>query len=296
MSLKFGLVGTGSWARAVHAPALVAHDGVDFVGVWGRDLVATGGVADAHGVHAAASFHALIEECDAVALAVSPGAQPELAQLAAAAGCHLILEKPVGVDTESTRRTADALMSAGVVSTIFLSRLWDDGRTDWLREAVGSAGAGARIKYSWLSSALKPGSPASGGWRKDAGAILDVAPHILPILGLIAGPIQSIAAVGRRTATGGTLRIEHVSGATSEVRIDLAADVSFTQERITSEGLAAFDAWSNTEVVDFAAAYRGMLDDFLGRIRGESPTLRGEAASAASAVRVAALLETVSTP
>ena len=35
--LRFGLVGTGYWAREVHAAGLAAHPDVEFVGMWGRD-------------------------------------------------------------------------------------------------------------------------------------------------------------------------------------------------------------------------------------------------------------------
>ena len=34
--MRFGLVGTGHWAREVHGAALAAHPAVDLVGVWGR--------------------------------------------------------------------------------------------------------------------------------------------------------------------------------------------------------------------------------------------------------------------
>ncbi|NDZ89066.1 gfo/Idh/MocA family oxidoreductase, partial [Streptomyces sp. SID10115] len=34
--LRFGLVGTGPWASATHAPALSRHPGVDLNGIWGR--------------------------------------------------------------------------------------------------------------------------------------------------------------------------------------------------------------------------------------------------------------------
>jgi hypothetical protein len=36
-SLRFGLVGTGHWARITHAPALASTDGIEFAAVWGRD-------------------------------------------------------------------------------------------------------------------------------------------------------------------------------------------------------------------------------------------------------------------
>lgn len=35
--MRFGLVGTGYWARSVHAAALQKVDGVQLAGVWGRD-------------------------------------------------------------------------------------------------------------------------------------------------------------------------------------------------------------------------------------------------------------------
>jgi predicted dehydrogenase len=37
-SLRFGLVGTGYWARVAHAPALASTDGIEFTAVWGRNL------------------------------------------------------------------------------------------------------------------------------------------------------------------------------------------------------------------------------------------------------------------
>ena len=33
-ALRFGLVGTGHWARITHAPALASTDGIDFAAVW----------------------------------------------------------------------------------------------------------------------------------------------------------------------------------------------------------------------------------------------------------------------
>jgi predicted dehydrogenase len=48
--LRFGLVGTGFWARATHAPALAATQGVEFAAVWGRDRQATAELAAAYQV------------------------------------------------------------------------------------------------------------------------------------------------------------------------------------------------------------------------------------------------------
>ena len=36
--MRFGVLGTGHWAQAVHATALADHPSAELVGVWGRDL------------------------------------------------------------------------------------------------------------------------------------------------------------------------------------------------------------------------------------------------------------------
>ena len=71
-------------------------EAAEFIGVWGRDEAKTLHVAEELGVKSYSDLDALFGAVDAVAIAVSPEAQPELAVRAAQAGCHLLLDKPVG--------------------------------------------------------------------------------------------------------------------------------------------------------------------------------------------------------
>jgi len=50
--LRFGLAGTGYWARIAHAPALASTDGIEFTAVWGRNQKAAADLAAAYGVTA----------------------------------------------------------------------------------------------------------------------------------------------------------------------------------------------------------------------------------------------------
>lgn len=43
MGMRFGVVGTGFWARETHAAALATHPDADLVGVWGRSSALRGG-------------------------------------------------------------------------------------------------------------------------------------------------------------------------------------------------------------------------------------------------------------
>ena len=78
-SLKFGLVGTGYWARIAHAPALALTDGIELAGVWGRDPRAAAALAAEHGAVGFADVDALLAAVDGVAFAVPPDVQAPIA-------------------------------------------------------------------------------------------------------------------------------------------------------------------------------------------------------------------------
>lgn len=112
--IRFGLVGTGYWARIVHAPALASTPGVDLAAIWGRNPDATAALAAEFGATASQDFDAFLVGVDAVAFAVPPAVQAELAVRAAQAGRHLLLEKPIAL----TEETADALVAADRKSVV----------------------------------------------------------------------------------------------------------------------------------------------------------------------------------
>ena len=52
-TLRFGLVGTGYWARETHAPGIAAAAGATLAAVWGRDHAAASALAARYGGTAA---------------------------------------------------------------------------------------------------------------------------------------------------------------------------------------------------------------------------------------------------
>ncbi|MCZ4606848.1 Gfo/Idh/MocA family oxidoreductase, partial [Streptomyces sp. Lzd4kr] len=77
--MRIGLLGTGPWAQMAHAPALSGHPELDFVGVWGRRTAPTKELADTYGVRAYAEVDALLADVGAVAVALPPAIQADLA-------------------------------------------------------------------------------------------------------------------------------------------------------------------------------------------------------------------------
>ena len=118
--MRFGLVGTGYWARMTHGPGIQASNN-DLVGVWGRDAAKTAGIAEALGVTAFPSHAALLDAVEAVAYAVPPDVQAPLAIDAARAGRHLLLDKPVALEAATARELGDVARASGVRSAVFFT-------------------------------------------------------------------------------------------------------------------------------------------------------------------------------
>ena len=215
MTVRFGVLGTGFWARRVHAAALAEHPRAELVGIWGRDVAKAKAVGAEHDVAGYADVDALLADVDAVAIALPPSVQAPLAVRAAEAGKHLLLEKPTALTVEDARRVADAVTAAGVASVVFFTWRFQQTTETWLDQAARSTLAGGA--GSWLSSLA--GSPFDDSpWRKEHGALWDIGPHLLSVLVPTLGPVRSVvAARGLRDTVHVVL--EHDGGRASTLSV-----------------------------------------------------------------------------
>ena len=222
MRMRFAVVGTGYWARETHATALAAHPDAELVGVWGRSLARATELADQFGARPYDDVDEMFADVDAVAFAVPPGVQADLAVRAANAGCHLLLDKPVAFTTAAADRVVEAVDRAGVRSLVFFTRRFTANQEEWLSEV--------RQEPAWNSgyvrmyaSIFEPGSPyGASEWRRSRGALWDIGPHALSILVPSLGPVDHVMADRGRGDTV-TVVAHHESGATSTMSLSLTA-------------------------------------------------------------------------
>jgi predicted dehydrogenase len=220
--MRIGLLGTGPWARMAHAPALSEHDGMDFVGVWGRRPEAAKELAELHGTRAYDDVDALLADVDAVAVALPPGVQAELAVRAARAGRHLLLDKPLAATVEEGRAVVDAVQDAGVASVVFFTTRFLTETDAWISEQAGKQGW-FTARAQWLGSVFTSDSPfADSPWRREKGALWDVGPHALSVLLPVLGDVRRVAAA---PGPGDTVHLvlEHAGGASSTLTLSLTA-------------------------------------------------------------------------
>jgi predicted dehydrogenase len=236
--MRIGVIGTGEWAQTLHLPTLARLDRVELAGVWGRDAAHTRAAADRFGISAFPEVNSLIEAVDIVSVAVAPEAAPDYAEAAAAAGRHLLLEKPIASEPHGARRVVDKVSECDVRAVVFLTRLFEPQQRAWLDQQ--KAKRPRRVTVSWRSAAMRPDSPFAGGWRDGADALLDVGPHIVAQFEHLLGPMIS-AQTERSNRTGQSeYTFEHEGGGTSQAILNLH-DPDADEERygITAAGSAA---------------------------------------------------------
>jgi predicted dehydrogenase len=218
--VKFGLAGTGYWAQVAHARALTGTDGAELTAVWGRDPGRAAALAGRHGAAAHTDFDAFLGEVDAVAFSLPPDVQSDLAVQAAAAGKHLLLEKPVALTVAAADALAAAVTAAGVASVVFFTARFQSDVRQWLAEAAGARWSGAQVV--WLGSALDDASPFNTPWRKREGGLWDLGPHVLSVLTPALGPVETVLADGGPGDVA-HLILRHEGGATSTATVTLQA-------------------------------------------------------------------------
>jgi len=219
--VRFGLAGTGYWARVTHAPALRSTAGVELAAVWGRNPQAAADVAAGCRATPYHDLSAFLAAVDAVSLAVPPDVQAAIATQAARAGKHLLLEKPVALTEAAADGLVEAVERAGVASVVFFTNRFQPDVRAWLAE-VEARGGWAGGASAWLGSALRESSPFNTPWRRDKGGLWDVGPHMVSLLWASLGPVTSVTAdSGLADVTH--LVLHHEGGATSTTTLTLSA-------------------------------------------------------------------------
>ncbi|MEU6071763.1 MULTISPECIES: Gfo/Idh/MocA family protein [Streptomyces] len=221
--MRVGLLGTGPWAQAAYAPALSGHGELDFAGVWGRRPQAASALAEQYGTRAYDDVDALLDDVDAVAVALPPTVQADLAVRAARARCHLLLDKPLSLDVADGRAVVEAAEGAGVATVVFFTTRFQKEPQAWIDEQAAVAGW-FTARAEWLGAVFTSDSPfAASPWRRAKGALWDVGPHALSVLLPVLGDVREVTAAAHGPGDTVHLVLDHVTGTSSTLTLSLTA-------------------------------------------------------------------------
>jgi predicted dehydrogenase len=189
-----GLVGAGIWAGTFHAPMLAQGPQTRLAGVWTRRPEAGRELAGRFGVPYCADYRDLLDRCEAVAFAVPPDVQAELAAQAARAGRALLLDKPVALDLAAAEELAGIADASGVPTQLVMTHRYRPAVREFLARARDFPVLGARA--SQLTGEFIEGPFLGHPWRLRRGVLYNTGPHGLDLLDAAVGPIKEIRTAG----------------------------------------------------------------------------------------------------
>lgn len=266
--MRVGVVGTGHWARVVHAAGAAAHPDVDLVAVWGRDRAKAEAIAADHAAVGLDDLDEMLDAVDILTVAVPPHVQAEVALRAAQAGTHLLLEKPISTDLAAADQLVAAVDRSGVSTVVFFTQRFVPVWERWLAGFEAGAVLGGRAE--WLGARFEPDSPYAGSvWRREEGALWDVGPHALSQLLPVLGPVVDVAGV-RGHGDLVHLALRHAGGATSTLALSLTMPAAAARV-----GVELYDerGWHTRpeEERDVAAAYATALSELVANAAAGVP-------------------------
>jgi predicted dehydrogenase len=196
----FGIVGAGVIA-ATHAEAITALLGARLLAV--TDVVPdrAEALAGTYGCAAEPGLGALLarEDVDVVSVCVPSGLHAEVGIQAAAAGKHLVVEKPMDVSLAAADRLIDAARAAGVAMTVISQHRFDPGLVE-LRRLLDQGVLGRLVlgeaRTKWYRSQVYYDSAAwRGSWALDGGSLMNQGIHYVDLLRWSMGPVAEVTAV-----------------------------------------------------------------------------------------------------
>lgn len=199
MSLGIVLVGSGSIAET-HARAIQASDKTRLVGVTGGSGAST--FANSFGCRHFATLEEALADADVAAIdhCGPSGTRVEATEAAAAAGRHVLVEKPIEVTLERADRMIDACRRGGVkLGVVFQSRFKDVYTTlhRWIDEGKLGRPVLGDAYVKWFRS---QDYYDSGGWRgtwasDGGGALMNQSIHTIDLLRWLMGDVTSVYGV-----------------------------------------------------------------------------------------------------
>jgi UDP-N-acetyl-2-amino-2-deoxyglucuronate dehydrogenase len=196
----FGIVGTGVIAQT-HAEAIAAIPAAALVAV--TDVVPERARAFArkHGCTAEPDLDALLARPDVevVSVCVPSGLHAAVGVQVAAAGKHLVVEKPIDVSLAAADRLIGAARAAGVVMTVISQHRFDPGLVELRRlldqGALGRLVLGEASTKWYRSQGYYDSAAWRGSWALDGGALMNQGIHYVDLLRWSMGPLAEVTGV-----------------------------------------------------------------------------------------------------
>lgn len=182
--MRVGIAGYGLAGRIFHAQ-LLKGSGFDVVGVLtNNEKRVQQAVADFPQVKIAATINQLLElELDLLVVASGNAVHLDQSLAGIAAGVPVVIDKPMALNFDETKRIVDASQANAVPVTVFFNRRWDSDSLT-LKKVMIEGLLGDIFRVDSRFERFRPNF-AEGSWREKyspeegGGLLLDLQPHLI---------------------------------------------------------------------------------------------------------------------
>lgn len=231
--IKVALVGCGRIASR-HFEAFREHrDRAELVAVADIDPTALAAAVEQTGAKGFPSLEALLagSDADVVALTTPSGLHAAQAMTCAAAGRHVVTEKPMATRWQDGKAMVAACDAAGV-RLFVVKQNRRNATVQLLKRAIDSGRFGrihmVNVNVFWTRPQAYYDSAAwRGTWEFDGGAFMNQASHYVDLLDWLVGPVESVQAYTATLARNievedsGVLAIRWRSGALGTMAVTM---------------------------------------------------------------------------
>lgn len=237
-SIRVGLVGYGLAGEFFHAPLIRASDGLDLVAVVTSREVRPGTT------RVASTDELLTMEVDLVVVATPNATHVPIASQALAAGAHVVVDKPLAVDSDEAAALVEQASAAHRLLSVFQNRRWD-GDFLTLLDLLGDQRLGRIHRFESRFERWRP--EVADVWRESSdpvdggGLLLDLGAHLIDQAVQLFGYIDSVYAEISRVRPGASteddvfLALRHHGGEVSHLSMSSVAAESGPRMRVLGE-------------------------------------------------------------
>ncbi len=307
--LRVACIGMGWWSDVL-ADAIQRSGKLKIVACYTRSDEKRRAFAAKYGCRAAPSYESILEDpgIEAIVNTTPNDAHLETTRVAAAAGKHVFLDKPIANTVSEGRAISEACRKAGVVLALGYQRR-RESHFRWIRRQIDEGAFGKLVNAEANISRDRLGKIDLGSWRYTAkgmpgGVMLQIGIHYTDVLEYLLGPIGAVNGRFAQLVLPGdnpdvaSLVLEHENGALSTLNASYAsASAYYLMNIYGKEASAYYDAHRGLRLLKRGSdgpspvpcakndTFVEELEEFAASVRGKGePEMGGERATVSLAV------------
>ena len=189
--IKIAMIGCG-WFANFHLDNLLKMENVEVIGFASGNKEKLEAIGNRVPTARLYDHHQLMfeteEHIDGVFICITPNRHENVERLAAAYGINIYVEKPIEVSLERARDTEQAIIEAGIISSVGYQERYN-AEVDFLKKHLQTKKVGL-IQGKWIG-----GMPEVHWWRqkeKSGGQIVEQSTHVFDMLRYLFGEVETV--------------------------------------------------------------------------------------------------------